>query len=112
MPTTEQITAIGMIFLGFRDSSPYMALDSKPTHDQNAKNRPTPADPATVIMLPSTPATSPERLWKPLSGLSDPSDQPCGPPPVNTTDSAIMASMMISVIRKTPSTLAARLMSK
>ena len=38
-----------MIFLGLRDSSPYMAADSKPTHDQNAKNRPIPAAPATAI---------------------------------------------------------------
>ena len=34
------IVALGTIFFGLRDSSPYTAVVSKPTHDQNAKNRP------------------------------------------------------------------------
>ncbi len=33
-----------MIFFGLRDSSPYIAVDSKPTHDQKAKKRPSPAE--------------------------------------------------------------------
>ena len=72
---------MGMIFFGFLDSSPYMAADSKPTQDQKAKNKPTPADPATTSALPSGPGTLPDRLWNALSGLSEPSDQPSGPPP-------------------------------
>ncbi|CQA12600.1 Uncharacterised protein [Mycobacteroides abscessus subsp. abscessus] len=39
---------MGMIFLGFLDSSAYIALDSNPTQDQNAKKSPTPAEPATA----------------------------------------------------------------
>ena len=109
---TELTTATGMIFFGFLDSSPYMALDSKPTQDQNAKNNPIPAEPATAIGLPPAPATVPDRLWKALSGLSDPHDQPSGPPPVNNTESAISESITISVIRNTPRTRAATLMSK
>ena len=62
MPITEVSTAIGMIFLGFLDSSPYIALDSKPTQDQNAKNRPMPAEPATARAFPSEPVTEPDRL--------------------------------------------------
>ena len=37
------MVARGMIRFGSLDSSPYIAVDSKPTHDQNAKNRPSPA---------------------------------------------------------------------
>ena len=37
------MVARGMIRLGSLDSSPYIAVDSKPTHDQKAKNRPRPA---------------------------------------------------------------------
>jgi len=43
MPTTLRMVARGMIFLGLRDSSPYIAVDSNPTHDQNAKKSPSPA---------------------------------------------------------------------
>src|SRR5262245_44007383 len=98
MPTTLAMVAIGMIFLGLRDSSPYIAVDSNPTQDQKAKNRPNPA------LAPTTPAAG----WNAPIGLSvSPTANPSGPPPWNNTASAPSDNMMISVIRKTPRTLAA-----
>jgi hypothetical protein len=47
--------ARGMIFLGLRDSSPWTAVVSNPTHDQNAKNRPIAMDPAAAA-VPKAPA--------------------------------------------------------
>src|SRR5579859_480916 len=41
---TARIVARGMMRLGLRDSSPYIAVDSKPIQDQKQKNRPSPAD--------------------------------------------------------------------
>src|SRR3954447_16903834 len=104
MPITASMVACGMIFLGLRDSSPYMAADSKPTHDQNAKNRPMPAAPATAIVDPGLlgSATLPLRLLNALIGLSEASDQPSGPPPVNSTVSTIRLSITTSDTRKTP----------
>ena len=97
------MVARGMIRFGSRDSSPYIAVDSKPTHDQNAKNNPSPA------LAPATPAAG----WKAPSGLSvSPTANPSGPPPCTSTARAPSASMTISVTRKTPSTLAVRFTSK
>src|SRR5690348_3413067 len=99
-----------MIFLGFRDSSPYMAADSNPTHDQKAMNRPMPAAPATAMVAPGwfRSGTVPDRLLKALSGLSELGDQPSGPP-LMSTDTTMRLSMMTSVTRKMPSTAWARL---
>src|SRR5689334_22578634 len=102
MPTTLRMVALGMIFLGLRDSSPYMAVDSNPTQDQNAKNRPSPA------LAPAIPAAGENA---PPGLRVSPTAKPLGPPPWNRTANAPSDSMMISVIRKTPSTLAAMLMS-
>ncbi|MNE49061.1 hypothetical protein D3C80_1435580 [compost metagenome] len=71
MPITASSVAKGMIFFGLRDSSPYMAEDSKPTQDQNAKNRPMPA------LAPITPSAGRNAF----SGLIDSTAMPCGPPP-------------------------------
>ena len=91
MPTTDSMVARGMIFVGLRDSSPYIAADSNPTQDQNAKNSPMPADPATASVAPALfgSGTVPSKFWNALSGLSDSSDQPSGPPPVNSTVAVI-----------------------
>ena len=59
MPTTLRMVARGMIFFGLRDSSPYMAVDSNPTQDQNAKNRPSPALAPT---MPSAEVNAPSGL--------------------------------------------------
>ncbi len=88
--------ARGIIRLGSRDSSPYMAVDSKPTQDQKAKKSP-------------SPAAGPVKA---LSGLSGESGIPSGPPPANRTANAITARTEISVIRSTASTFAVKLMSK
>jgi hypothetical protein len=97
------MVARGMIFLGLRDSSPYIAVDSNPTHDQKAKKRPSPA------LAPTMPAAG----WNAPSGLSvSLTAKPSGPPPWNNTARAPSDNMKISVIRKTPRTLAAMLMSK
>jgi hypothetical protein len=113
MPRTAIMVARGMIRLGLRDSSPYMAVDSNPTQDQNAKNNPMPAEPATArVPAPLGSATVASRFRKALRGFSEPSDQPSGPPPVTRTVTAMSASMKISVIRKTPRTFAVRLTSK
>ena len=82
MPITDSMVARGMILAGVRDSSPYIAADSKPTQDQNAKNRPMPGEPATAMVAPGLfgSGTVPPRSWKALNGLSDASDQPSGPP--------------------------------
>jgi hypothetical protein len=103
-----------MSFVGLRDSSPYMAADSKPTHDQKAKNSPIPAEPATARTAPALfgSGTVPSRFWKALIGLSDCSDQPSGPPPANSTPSTSTASITISATRKTPRTPAAMLILK
>src|SRR6476659_4658155 len=104
------MVALGMIFVGLRDSSPYMAADSNPTHDQNAKNRPMPAAPATAMVAPgfAGSATVPERFVNALIGLSELSDQPSGPPPVNSTDSTMRLSMTTSDTRNTPRIRSAR----
>src|SRR3546814_17397345 len=95
MQTTESIVARGMIFFGSRDSSPYIAVDSKPTHDQKAKNSPMPALPATDRAAPALDGsvTVTSRSWKALGGLSGPRDQPSGPPPVERIDPVMRASM-------------------
>ncbi len=92
-----------MIRFGSLDSSPYIAVDSKPTHDQKAKNRPRPAlAPATAAGVNAPIGLSVSATAKPVSGL----------PPLNSTASAPSDSMKISVTRKTPSTLAVRFTSK
>jgi hypothetical protein len=50
--TTAITVAEGMISVGLRDSSPYMAADSKPIQKQKAKNSPMPTAPATAIVAP------------------------------------------------------------
>ena len=96
------MVARGMIRLGSLDSSPYMAVDSNPTHDQKAKNKPSPA------LAPATAAGVNAPMGFSVSATAKPS----GPPPCTSTATAPRASMTISVIRKTPSTLAVRLTSK
>lgn len=92
-----------MIRFGSFDSSPYMAVDSKPTHDQKAKNRPRPA------LAPAIPAAG----WNaPMGLIVCETAKPSGPPPCTSTASAPSESMTISVTRKTPSTLAVRFTSK
>lgn len=61
-----------MIFFGLRDSSPYIAVDSKPTHDQKAKNRPNPA------LAPAIPAAGEKA---PMGLIVSATAKPCGPPP-------------------------------
>src|SRR5690349_19994440 len=98
------MVARGVIFVGLRDSWPYMAADSKPTHDQKAKNSPMLAAPATAIVAPGLAGsgTEPLRFWKALIGLSELSDQPSGPPPMYRTESTNRPSMTTSPTRKTP----------
>lgn len=95
-PMTEMRVARGMTRLGSRDSSPYIAVDSKPTHDQKAKNRPSPA----------------EVPVKALAGLIGSMGMPSGPPPFRSTAVATAKRTAISAISITPSALAVRLMSK
>ena len=66
--------------MGFLDSSPYIAADSKPTQDQKAKNSPFPADPATASVAPAVfgSGTVASRLVKAFSGFSESSVQPSG----------------------------------
>src|ERR1700752_2442914 len=111
MPTTDSMVARGMIFVGLRDSSPYIAADSKPTQDQKAKNKPIPANPATASVSPGllTLGTVVSKSRKAPSGLSDSSDQPSGPPPESTMAIVIKVSITISVMRNTPRMLAAML---
>src|ERR1700741_120407 len=96
------MVARGMIRFGSLDSSPYIAVDSKPTHDQNAKNSPSPA------LAPAMAAG-----WNAPIGFSVwETAKPSGPPPLNSTASPPSDSMTISVTRNTPNTLAARFTSK
>lgn len=88
--------ARGMTFLGLRDSSPYMAVDSKPTQDQKAKKRPRPA----------------EEPVKAFTGLIGSTGMPSGPPPAMSTAVATAKRTAISATNITPSALAVRLMSK
>ncbi len=85
-----------MILFGSLDSSPYIAVDSNPTHDQNAKKSPRPA---------AGPVNA-------LIGFRGASGMPSGPPPAKSTAKAIKASTEISVMSSTASTLAVKLMSK
>jgi hypothetical protein len=105
------MVARGMIRVGLRDSSPYIAADSNPTQDQNAKKRPIPAEPATARVAPTSfgSPTLPRRSTNALNGFSESGDQSSGPPPATSTEIVIRASITISEIRNTPSTVAARL---
>src|SRR5690349_8902213 len=100
MPMTAIMVACGMIFFGFRDSSPYIAADSNPTQDQKAMNSPMPAAPETAMVAPAwlRSGTVPDRFWNALSGLSELGDQPSGPP-LNSTETTSRPSMTTSVTR-------------
>jgi hypothetical protein len=102
MPSTLATVAIGMIFFGFLDSSPYIAVDSNPTHDQKAKNRPRPA------LAPAIPAAGENA---PIGLSVSLTAKPSGPPPCTSTATAPRDNMMISVTRNTPRTFAAMLTS-
>lgn len=80
-----------MIFFGSRDSSPYIAVDSKPTQDQKAKKRPRPA----------------EVPLKALTGLTGPKVKPSGPPPCSATEIAMAARTVTSVASSTTSSFSA-----
>src|SRR3546814_19809477 len=114
MQTTESIVARGMIFFGSRDSSPYIAVDSKPTHDKKAKNRPMPALPETARVDPALDGsvTVSPRVWQAFRRLSDPRDQPWGTPTVKQIAQVKRASMSIPGPRKIPSNFAGILTGK
>lgn len=80
-----------MIFFGLRDSSPYIAVDSKPTQDQKAKKSPRPA----LVPL------------KALTGLTGSMLKPSGPPPWKATETAIAARIVTSVASSTTSSFSA-----
>ncbi len=85
-----------MTRLGSRDSSPYIAVDSKPTHDQKAKNRPSPAEVPVKAFFGSRGSTG----------------MPSGPPPWSRTAVATAKRTAISATSITPRAFAVRLMSK
>ena len=103
------MVALGMIFFGLRDSSPYTAVVSKPTHDQNAKNRPMAMDPAAAA-VPNAPAGRLSNAL--LSSTVWFSMRPSGPPPEKMTEKASASRMSTSAVRVTPRMAAVRLMSK
>jgi hypothetical protein len=103
------IVALGMIFFGLRDSSPYTAVVSKPTHDQNAKNRPMAIDPAAAA-VPNAPAGRLSNAL--LRSTVWSSIMPSGPPPEKMTENARARRISTSAVSVMPRMAAVRLMSK
>ncbi len=103
------IVALGMIFFGLRDSSPYTAVVSKPTQDQKAKKRPIAIDPAAAA-VPKAPAGKASNAW--FKPIVVPSINPSGPPPLKITEKASAISTSTSAVSVNPRIAAVRLMSK
>src|ERR1700712_904976 len=77
--------ARGTIFFGLRDSSPYTAVVSKPTQDQNAKKRPIAAEPAAAA-VPNAPPGRPSNAF--LGSTVSLTLTPAGPPTLRITEPA------------------------